>query len=103
MVVVVELSIVPIGSGPSVSRLIGEAVRELKRWRVKYHLTPMSTVYEASSVEEAFKVAKAAHEAVFKAGAIRLVTTVKVDDRRDVERKHMEEKVEAVLKLLGEG
>ncbi|KYH38609.1 MAG: hypothetical protein AYL30_003860 [Candidatus Hecatellales archaeon B24] len=102
MVVVVELSVVPLGLGPSVSRLIAEGIKELERRGVKYQLTPMSTVYEASSVEEAFEAAKAVHEAIFKAGAVRLVTTVKVDDRRDVERKRMEEKVEAVRKILGE-
>ena len=103
MVVVVELSIVPLGSSASVGRLIAAAVKELERLGVKYQVTAMSTVYEASSIGEAFRVAEAAHEAVFKAGAVRLITTVKVDDRRDRERKGMEEKVEAVERLLREG
>ena len=101
MVVIVDFSIVPLGSGSSVSKLIAEAVKELERLDVKYQLTPMSTIYEASNIEEAFKVAEAAHEAVFKAGAVRLLTTIKVDDRRDMERVNKEEKVESVSRFLG--
>jgi len=61
----------------------------------------MCTVFESESVEEAFEIVKSAHEAVFKTGVKRLVTTVKLDDRRDKERR-MEEKVETVKALLGE-
>lgn len=100
MVVVVELSVVPLGSSPSVGRLVAEAVKVLEERGIKYQVTPMSTIYEASTVEEAFKLAQEAHEALFKVGALRVVTTVKIDDRRDVERKRMEEKVEAVERLL---
>jgi uncharacterized protein (TIGR00106 family) len=101
MVLIVELSIVPIGSGSSVSRLVAEAIKEIERHRVKYELTAMSTIYEAASLAEAFKIARAAHEAVLRAGAVRLITTVKVDDRIDVNRKHMKEKVDAVRKISG--
>jgi len=102
MVVIVDLAIVPMGSGVSVSKFVAEAKKELERRKVKHHLTPMSTVYEAASVGEAFEIAKAAHEAVFKAGVSRLVTILRIDDRRDAERKGMEEKVKAVEKALGD-
>ena len=96
MVVVVELSVVPLGSGESVSRFVAEAVKELERNGVKYQVTPMCTIFEASTIGEAFKIVEAAHEAVFKAGALRVITSVKVDDRRDKPRASMEEKVKAL-------
>ncbi len=95
MGVVVELSVVPLGLGPSVSSLVAEAVKVLEEAGVKLVLTPMCTIFEASTIEEAFKLVAKAHEALFKAGAVRVVTTVKVDDRRDVEHT-MERKLDSL-------
>ena len=99
MTVVVEFSVIPIGAGISVSRLVSLAVKELERLGVRYMVTPMGTVFEARDVGEAFEVVRRAHEAVFSGGARRVVTEVKVDDRRDVERG-MEDKVESVKRRL---
>jgi len=65
-------------------------------------VTPMSTVYEAEDVEGALEAAKAAHEAIFlwSEGRVkRIITTVKLDDRRDVE-KGMEDKVKSVMEAV---
>ena len=51
------------------------------------------------SLDEALKVVRAAHEAVFKAGVGRVITTIRIDDRRDLKRS-MEEKVESLLGLI---
>jgi uncharacterized protein (TIGR00106 family) len=95
MTVVVELNIIPLGGGVSVSKFLVPALKEVERLNVKYEVTPMCTVFEAESVDEAFNVVKVAHEAVFEAGVKRVVTTVKIDDRRDVE-KSMEDKVKSL-------
>ncbi|RLI37298.1 thiamine-binding protein, partial [Candidatus Bathyarchaeota archaeon] len=55
--------------------------------------------FEAESLDEALKVVRAAHEAVFKAGVGRVITTIRIDDRRDLKRS-MEEKVESLLGLI---
>jgi uncharacterized protein (TIGR00106 family) len=97
--IIVELSIVPLGVGISVSKFLAPAIKELERLRVKYEITPMCTVFEAENVEEAFNVIKAAHEAVFGETVKRVVTTVKIDDRRDIKRG-MKEKVESLKKEI---
>lgn len=56
----------------------------------------MCTIFEAKSIGEAFEVVRVMHEAVFRGSVKRVVTTVKIDDRRDRESS-MKEKV-AVLK-----
>lgn len=89
------------GAGVSVSRLVALAVRELQRLGVKYMVTPMGTVFEARDVGEAFETVRRAHEAVFSGGVLRVVTEVRIDDRRDVERR-MEDKVESVKRSLRE-
>ncbi len=100
MVVVVEFSIVPVGEGTSLSRILAHAIKELENTGVKYELTPMCTVFEARSVEEALKAVRIAHESVFKHGVKRAVTIVKIDDRRDVERS-MKDKVESLKRAVG--
>ena len=97
MAIIVEFSIVPLGVGINVSKFLVPAIKELERLGVKYEVTPMCTVFEAENVEKAFNVVKAAHEAVFGENVKRVVTTVKIDDRRDVKRG-MKEKVESLKK-----
>jgi uncharacterized protein (TIGR00106 family) len=101
MTVVVELNIIPLGKGVSVSTWLVPALHALETRRVKYELTPMSTVFEAASVADAFDVAQAAHEAVIRAGVTRVVTTLKLDDRRDVATR-MEAKVSALKQRISD-
>jgi uncharacterized protein (TIGR00106 family) len=70
-------------------------VGEIKKAGVKYQLHPMGTVFEAPDLETAFRVMKAAHQAVIKAGAKRVLTTLRVDERLDWPRT-MEERVKRV-------
>jgi len=72
MVAIFELKVIPLGSGASVSRLVAEAVKVLRDAGVKHEVNPMSTVFEAPSAEEGLRLALRAHEAVFKAGAVRV-------------------------------
>lgn len=98
--VIVQFTTSPLGEGISVSRFVAEALKEVEKSGLRYQLTPMSTILEADTLEEAFKVILEAHEAVFKAGAKRVVTDIKIDDRRD-EPRRMEDKVEKVRRQLG--
>ncbi len=99
--VIVEFIIVPLGER-SLSGYVAEVVKLLERKGVKYQLTPMSTIIEVPTVKEAFAIIGEAHELMFKLGAGRVSTTVRVDDRRDRER-HMEDKVRSVLEKLSKG
>ncbi len=97
--VIVQFSTSPVGVGVGVSSYVAEALREVKSSGLRFQLTPMSTILEADSVEEALGVVLRAHEALFRAGAKRVVTDIKIDDRRDKPRR-MEDKVEEVIKQL---
>jgi len=97
--VIVQFSTAPLGEGVSVSRFVAEALKEVERSGLRFQLTPMATILEAESPREALEVILRAHEAVFRAGARRVVTDIKIDDRRDKPRR-MEDKVEKVMSLL---
>ncbi|NYB51446.1 MAG: MTH1187 family thiamine-binding protein [Methanobacteriaceae archaeon] len=96
-----ELTIIPIGTpSSSLSKYVAAAVAALDETGIKYQLSGMGTLLEAENPEELFDAIKIAHEAVFKEGMDRVVTSVKIDDRRDQDRT-MEDKVRSVEEKLG--
>ncbi|HDO19959.1 MAG: MTH1187 family thiamine-binding protein [archaeon GB-1845-036] len=97
--IIVEFSVVPIGRGESVSKYVAEAIKILENENIKYEVTPMGTIFETERLSYAFNIIEKAHEAVIRAGAKRVITSIKIDDRRDKERK-MEDKVKSVLERL---
>ncbi len=101
MGVIIEFVIVPLGE-ISLSRYVAEVVKFLEKKGVKYQLTPMATIIEVPTVGEGLRIIEEAHELMFKIGVKRVSTSIRIDDRRDRERK-MEDKVKSVLKKVGEG
>jgi uncharacterized protein (TIGR00106 family) len=100
-VVIVEFNVIPLGKGISVSEFLAPALKELDKLGVRYNITPMCTIFEAESVKKAFNVVRIAHETVFKAEVKRIVTTVRIDERRDVKKgRGMEEKVKSLKKAI---
>ena len=99
---IVAVSIAPVGEGVSVSRHVAEALRVVRdQQRIRYRLDPMFTTLEGD-LGEIFALIERMQEAVFAAGALRVGTVIKVDERRD-RPVRMEEKVAAVEKRLADG
>ncbi|MBN1503635.1 MAG: MTH1187 family thiamine-binding protein [Candidatus Eisenbacteria bacterium] len=97
---VCEISVVPVGTASaSVSEFVVEAQHVIRKSGLKFQLGPMGTSCEGD-VEDLLRVAKEVHEACFKMGAKRVLTSIKIDDRRD---KHlsMDSKLSSVEKKLG--
>jgi len=97
---IVEISIIPLGTGtPSVSKHVVRACRILQEeTKVKYELTSMGTIIEGE-LEEVLRIVRKMHESAFDEGVMRVVTTVKIDDRHD-KTLSMQGKVESVRKRL---
>lgn len=81
---VIEISILPVGTpSSSLSEYIAACVRILDGAEgVTYRLGPMSTVIEGE-LEHVWPVVRRMHEQPFMQGVPRVVTTVRIDDRRD--------------------
>ncbi len=97
---VVEITIIPIGTeGPSLSDYIANALEVLEKKKVKYELTATGTIIEGD-LEEVLEVAREMHESVFDKGISRVVTTIKIDERKNEnleiegKKKSVEEKLE---------
>lgn len=97
---IVAVSITPIGTGEtSVSRFVAEAQRVLARHpSIRARLDPMFTNMEGE-LAEIFDAILEMEEAVAAAGAARISTVIKIDDRRDHPHA-MEEKIKVVEEHL---
>lgn len=81
--VIAELTVVPSGVGPSVSEYVARAQQVIQRHpEVKSLLTPMSTVLEGE-MSDVLAVIREVHECIFDEKVTRVLTMVKIDDRRD--------------------
>ena len=98
---IMEISVVPVGTGsPSVSPFIAECVKIVEQHGLQYEVSSMGTEVEGE-LEALLNVAAQMHRAPFSKGAQRVVTTIKIDERRDKELQ-IAGKKQAVLKRLKE-
>jgi len=81
--IIAEVSVSVLGEGSSIGRFVRVAVEELKNSGLKTISGPNCTSVEASNIDDILNAIKAAHLAVVGAGAKRVVTNLKIDDRRD--------------------
>jgi uncharacterized protein (TIGR00106 family) len=97
---IAEISIVPLGTKtPSVSQYVARAVKVLEREKdIKYELTAMGTIVEGD-LDRILAVVGKMHGGTFGDGVARVLTTVKIDDRRD-KAQSMEEKKDSLKKKL---
>ena len=97
ILVIAEVSIFPLGTGtPSVSEYVKVAIRELEASGLKCTPGPMGTTVEAETTEEAYAAIARAQAAIFELGAGRAYTVIKMDERRDVESRSVEDMMDAV-------
>ena len=96
---IIEISVMPLGTKtPSIGQYVAEAIRVLEREKINYELTSMGTVIEGD-VDRILSVVGKMHQAVFTGGVLRVVTTIKIDDRRDKPATR-ESKVKSVKERL---
>ena len=99
--VIVELSILPVGTGDTgLSRYIAACVERLEKTGLVYQLTAMGTIIQGP-LNQILEVVKEMHEVPFELGVSRVVTMLKIDDRRD-KPQTIGDKVKAVQNLLPE-
>jgi uncharacterized protein (TIGR00106 family) len=97
---IAEVSVIPLGTKTaSVSQYVARAVRALEREKdIKYETTAMGTIIEGD-LYRILAVVKKMHEGTFGEGIARVLTTVKIDDRRD-KAQSMKAKLDSLKKKL---
>ena len=97
---IAEISIIPLGTKtPSVSKYLTRALKTLQQVNnIKYEITSMGTIVEGD-LAEILRVTKRMHESTFGDEVRRVITTLRIDDRRD-KPLSARGKVESLLKEL---
>ncbi len=90
-----EISVVPLGTGtPGVSRYVAGCLQKIRDSGLEHQLTAMGTIV-VGEVDELLRLAGELHRLPFAMGAQRVVTSIKLDERRD-KALSISGKVEAV-------
>jgi len=80
---IMEISVAPIGTGnTSISSYVADCIRVLKKSKLPFEMSAMGTNVEGD-LKKLFDIAFKMHQVPFRKGAQRVVTTLRVDDRRD--------------------
>lgn len=96
---VVELSIVPIGvESTSLSSYVAGALKVLEKSTLQHELTAMGTII-SGDLDDILKTVRQMHESFFSAGAMRVLTQIRIDDRRD-KKASPEQKIRSVMEKL---
>ena len=98
MKVMVDLCVVPMGVGVSVSEQIALCEKIINEAGLESQLHPYGTVIQGDW-EEVFETVKKCHLKLHESGVLRIFTNMKIGTRIDKEQS-MDDKVESVLSKL---
>jgi uncharacterized protein (TIGR00106 family) len=97
-IMLVEFSIIPIGTGSSIGDQIADVLKIVDSSGIPYKINPMGTVLEGEW-DEVMKLIKKCHGAIMKNGE-RTVTTISIDDRKN-KPKRIDQKVKSIERRIG--
>ena len=81
--IISQLSIAPVGLGTSLSKYVKIVINTLRKNNIKFETNDMATIIETENLDTLFNVVNEAHNSVVKSGAKRVITELKIDDRKD--------------------
>jgi uncharacterized protein (TIGR00106 family) len=81
--IISQLTIVPFGDSVSVSKHVKKVIDVIKKYDVKSETNAMATVIETEDLQTLFDIVQEAHMALVNSGVKRVITELKIDDRRD--------------------
>lgn len=93
--IIAQLSIAPVGKSISLSKYVKLVIETLKKENIKFETNAMATVIETDDLNKLFNVVQKAHNAVLEYGVERVITELKIDDRRD-KNVTMESKLKSI-------
>ena len=81
--IISQLSIAPVGNDVSLSKFVKIVINVLRKNDIKFETNDMATIIETEDLDTLFNVVKEAHNEVINNGAKRVITELKIDDRKD--------------------
>ena len=98
MSVICEFAMFPIDKGESVSEYVSRIIKMFKESEINYQLTPMGTIFEVETMEEATNIINNAYKQL-ESDCNRVYTTIKMDIRKNKSNR-MKHKIESVMKKI---
>jgi len=96
---VAEVSIIPLGvPGTSLSGHVARVLKVLKESPLQFELTAMGTII-SGDLDEILQIVRTMHETCFAGEVNRVLTQIKIDDRRD-KLGSPEQKIHSVMSKL---
>ena len=83
IMIICQLSIAPVGNDIHLHSYVKKVIQVIEKHKVNYELTDMATIIEANNLDTIFDIVKDAHNTLFNDGVIRVITEIKIDDRKD--------------------
>ena len=100
MSVLVEFAMFPTDKGESVSEYVSRIIKMFKESDITYQLTPMGTIFEVDTIEEATEVINNAYKQL-ENDCNRVYTTIKMDIRKNKSNR-MHQKINSIKSKIGE-
>tara|TARA_Y100001968_G_C19233202_1_gene655517 strand:+ start:84 stop:374 length:291 start_codon:yes stop_codon:yes gene_type:complete len=94
MWVSIDLCVVPIGVGVSLSPYIKSCIKVIEDHQLEYALGPNGTAIEGEW-DQVFQCVKRCHEVIHRKGAPRVYTTLKVNTRTD-KKQLIKDKIQSI-------
>ncbi|SMP14392.1 uncharacterized protein, MTH1187 family [Desulfurobacterium pacificum] len=99
MSVLVEFAMFPTDKGESVSSYVSRIIKFIDESGIPYKLTPMGTIFETETIEEALKVLEQAYK-LLEPDCNRVYCTAKFDIRKGRSNR-LEQKIKSIEKKIG--
>ncbi len=99
MSILVEFAMFPTDKGESVSKYVSRIIKMIDESGITYKLTPMGTVFETETMDEAIEILKKAYEQL-EHDCSRIYSTVKFDIRKN-RSKRLTQKIKSIEEKIG--
>ena len=100
MSILVEFAMFPTDKGESVSEYVSRIIKMFRNSKINYQLTPMGTIFEVETIEEATNLINNAYKQL-EPDCNRVYTAIKMDIRKNKSNR-MKQKIESVMKKIKE-
>jgi uncharacterized protein (TIGR00106 family) len=101
MSVLLEFAMFPTDKGESVSTYVSRIIELIRDSGHSYQLTPMGTIIETDTLDQALALVKEAYAALEKAGCDRVYSSLKLDIRNGKSGR-LKGKVDSIREKIGE-
>jgi len=95
----VEFAMFPTDKGESISAYVSRIIKIIDDSDINYTLTPMGTIFEVETIEEALEVITQSYKALEK-DCNRIYSSIKIDGRKGKSRR-FKQKIESIEKRIG--